>query len=158
MAGADWQILSFNEKNELTDGSFTSKDKKLVVELYKNQILIWDQGKFVIRLLSGDLCYADVRIVAKRGPQDGIYCVVYELSESGDHVAMVGCGVSNYDDNGECIEVTDECRTFLQAMLNTSEIRETRYPDYRDGVEVEINNVRVSYAFEYIRHIDCWKR
>jgi hypothetical protein len=100
MALSNWDTMAVNAKGEPTNGVFTSK-LGVTVEIYKNWLYLRDEkawqegGRFVKstvgQIESGVLTYKDVSIVAKRGPQGGVYCVV--KSERYDYVGRNGCKI-----------------------------------------------------------------
>lgn len=98
MALSNWETLAVNAKGEPINGVFVSK-LGVSVEFYKNWLYVRDPkgwlegGHFieptVMKVESCELAYKDVRIIAKRGPQDGIYAVIY--SQRFERVPEGGC-------------------------------------------------------------------
>ncbi len=104
MALSNWDTLALDEKSASISGAFKSP-LGVVVEFYKNWLYIRDEkaweekGSFtkptVMQVTSGELRYKDVNILALRGPQNGVYAVVW--TGYGDVVGMIGCGVYGYE-------------------------------------------------------------
>lgn len=110
MALSNWDTMAFNEKGQPSNGIFTSK-LGVRVEFYKNWLYVhdekaWEDGGAFVRdtvmnVQLGDLQYKDVHITAVRGPQEGIFAVVYS-GYGKDAVGMLGCGVYGYHDMEWC--------------------------------------------------------
>lgn len=127
MALSNWDTFSVNEKGE-TGGSFISP-LGVEVSIYKNWLYISDQKAWVdgcpytkpiiMEVTKGKLTYKDVDIIAKRGPQSGIFCIIsvpaYRNSEKKE-LAMVGAGVYGFDGE-EWVGVTDVSIEFLENLL-----------------------------------------
>jgi len=89
------------------------------VEIYKNWVSVrdrsaWREGTFVypvvMQIVRGEVMYMDARIIAERGPQNGVYAAVWYAGEA----AFAGCGVERYrDHDGAEIGISDEARGFL---------------------------------------------
>jgi hypothetical protein len=101
MALSNWDTLAADEEGKPSNGALISP-LGVVVDIYKNWIYVHDErawaegGSFVkptvMQIEVGDVRYKDVSILARRGPQEGVYVVVVS-----DRKAMVGCGVYGYD-------------------------------------------------------------
>lgn len=136
MALSNWDTLAVNEKGEPTNGVFTSP-LGVSVSIYKNWLYIsdktaWREGcgyveHTVMEIMEGSIRYMDVHIEAKRGPQNGVYAVVWvegykyaPRDESTDHKlvedafdqtkypdrGMVGCGVYGFEnESGDWVGV-----------------------------------------------------
>lgn len=117
MALSNWDTMAVDLDGKPASSSFTSPSG-VTVEVYKNWLYIRDPKAWresssyeeptVAELSNGELCYQDVTIAAKRGPQEGVYAVIwvpgykyqpkdgkldYALPERG----MIACGVYGYD-------------------------------------------------------------
>lgn len=106
MALSNWDTLAIDETGTPTNGTFTSP-LGVEVSFYKNWLYVedkkaWEAGGYyiqptVMKVASGDVTYKDVNILAKRGPQHGVYALItsgrtYEKNLK----VMAGCGVSGY--------------------------------------------------------------
>lgn len=107
MALSNWDTLALTHDGAASDGSFTSP-LGIQVEFYKNWLYIrdpkgWRAGGHyleptVAEVTSGRLVYQDVTIEVLRGPQNGVYAVVWSgHKHDGSIRGIVGCGVSGYD-------------------------------------------------------------
>jgi hypothetical protein len=102
MALSNWGTLAMDKEGKSINGVFKSP-QGVVVRIYKNWIYVedanaWqDGGAFVeptiMEIQEGILTYKDTQIIAKRGPQNGVYCVVYTLPyrENFDLMTGIGC-------------------------------------------------------------------
>lgn len=98
MAMSNYDTMALNARGEPINGVFVSK-LGVSVAIYKNWLYVRDEkawvdgGAFVtptvMQISSGNLKYKDVEITAKRGPQDGVYCVV--TTRSWDRVLKNTC-------------------------------------------------------------------
>lgn len=123
MALSNWDTLAVDLKGRPVAGHFESP-LGVKVAIYKNWLYVrdpkaWRAGLFceptVMEIQNGELSYLDVRIVAKRGPQEGVYAAIY--SRTGDAVAgIVGCGVYGFDDD-KWIGVQASSVAFLKEMI-----------------------------------------
>jgi hypothetical protein len=124
MALSNWDTMALNEKGEPSHGEFTSPCG-VSVEFYKNWLYVrdakaWQEGggytePTVMEIQPGDIRYKDVHILALRGPQNGVFAVVW--TGYGDEVkGMAGCGVYGYE-GMEWIGVTPESLTWWVAKL-----------------------------------------
>ncbi len=106
MALSNWDTLAIDHEGKSTNGVFISP-LGVQVEIYKNWLYVrdekaWQEGgsyiePTIMHINEGNLHYKDVDILAKRGPQKGIYVLVYSGWEhSNTFVAMAGSGVSGY--------------------------------------------------------------
>lgn len=98
MALSNWETLAVNAKGEPINGVFVSK-LGVKVDFYKNWLYVADEAAWVegcrytkptiMNVDSGEFTYKDVTIIAKRGPQQGIYAVIY--SQRFERVPEEGC-------------------------------------------------------------------
>lgn len=132
MALSNWDLLVLDHDGRPCDGSFTSPEG-VEVEFYKNWLYVRDEksggsGSFtrptVMQIDDGTIRYKDVEIVAVRGPQAGIYAVVWvahhDRQERGKSVpvtGMAGCAVNGYR-RRVWVGVTPESVEFLRHELN----------------------------------------
>lgn len=127
MALSNYDSMAVNAKGEPTNGVFTSK-LGVTVEVYKNWIYVrdpkaWQPGgsyiePTVAQVEEGLLTYKDVHIAAKRGPKNGIYCVV--TSQSYDYAPPRGCkhcGKKNEPGKKEKEFHASGCPAVFAAML-----------------------------------------
>lgn len=148
MALSNWDTLALTVEGP-TSGVFTSP-LGVSVEIYKNWLYVhdpdtWREGRYskpvVMEIQHGEVNYRDVCILAKRGPQEGVYVMMwsgYEWSPGAD--MMVGCGVYGYADRDEAatgapqpedyewLGVTDESLAFLRQMVTEHLDRDWREP------------------------------
>lgn len=134
MALSNWDTLAVDENGAATKGVLESP-MGVVVEFYKNWIYVsdkkaWREGggfckPVVAQVNAGHLDYQDVHIVAKRGPQNGIYAAVWVGWK--DIKAMVGIGCYGYDDDSEWVGVQPESIQFLEDMIKSED--ENHYVD-----------------------------
>jgi len=121
MALSNWDTLALDLDGNPTVGSFTSP-LEVTVEIYKNWLYVSDpkawrpEGSFtkpvVAQLTEGTLRYQDLNIAAKRGPQQGVYAVIwtpgYKYQPKGEKLnfelparGIVACGVYGYEDDDQ---------------------------------------------------------
>lgn len=150
MALSNWDLLVLDHDGRPCDGSFTSPEG-VEVEFYKNWLYVrdpkgWTHGAFVeptvMQVTEGILRYKDVAIVAFRGPQDGVYAVVwrtdYPKQEQGARplpaviTGMVGCGVYGYDGD-RWVGVQPKSLRFLEHELNVKHAHSSRVPEWQRG-------------------------
>src|SRR5574340_955568 len=77
-----------------------------------------------MEIREGDLVYKDVTILAKRGPQGGVFCIVYTPSWSRDDKkfeAMVGAGVYGFEGE-DFVGVNSESVEFLKQLLKDDDV------------------------------------
>jgi len=131
MALSNYDSLALNEKGEPINGVITSP-LGVTVEIYKNWLYIRDNkawkknGYFVkptvMQINSGDITYQDLHILALRGPQGGIYVIVYYMDKEYNPHGMIGCGVCAYiDDKNHRTRfagVTKKCLSWFKKELN----------------------------------------
>lgn len=125
MALSNWATIAINEKGEATEGTFVSP-LGVTVEFYKNWLSVcdrraWEEGgaftePHVMHVQHGNLAYKDVRIVAFRGPQFGVYAAIMSGYEK--FTAMIGCGVNGFDDADKWVGVLPESVAWFRAQLN----------------------------------------
>lgn len=115
MALSNWDTMAFDEAGQPTNGVFETP-LGVQVEIYKNWLYIRDakawreDGEYVeptvMEIQEGRLHYLDLHVLALRGPQNGVYCVVwhtkYQEQEKGEPyrppivTGMVGMGVYGF--------------------------------------------------------------
>jgi len=108
MALGNWDTLSIDETGKVTDGVFISP-LGVEVSVYKNWLNVDDRAAplrkktaegwpTVMRIDEGRLEYQDVRIIATRGPQDGIYAIVWISTYTpGGMRGMLAIGCEGHD-------------------------------------------------------------
>jgi len=157
MALSNWDTLALDKDGKSINGALKSP-LGVVVSIYKNWIYVtdpvaWQKGgayveHTVMEIQEGNLTYKDVKIVAKRGPQNGIYCVVHTLSykDPAQVQVMVGIGCYGYDgENWTGVEPASV--EYLQKLCtNDGELFEAC-----DWFEVEeiLNNMDFSKAIRF---------
>jgi hypothetical protein len=129
MSLSNWDTMAFDEKGEPTNGVFVSK-LGVCVAFYKNWLYVrdekaWEEGgayikPTVMHVQSGDLHYKDVGIHALRGPQNGIFAVVYS-GYGKEAPGMLGCGVSGYEGD-DWVGVTPATIEWWAAHLEELEV------------------------------------
>lgn len=108
MALSNWDTLAINAKGENCYGEFKSP-LGITVEFYKNWLYVydkkaWEKGGYfvedcVMQVTEGSIRYKDVAILAKRGPKDGIYAVIWTMHYEPEYFDfMLGIGCSGYKD------------------------------------------------------------
>lgn len=108
MALSNWDTFAIDHEGKNSGGSFTSA-QGVTVETYKNWLYIsdpqaWRKGggytePIVMQVSEGIFIYQDVRVVAIRGPKNGIYfCAYTEKYENSSYTikGIVGIGCSGY--------------------------------------------------------------
>jgi len=126
MALSNWDTLAIDETGSPTSGTFISP-LGIEVSLYKNWLYVrdnkaWEDGgsyihPTVMKVISGDLTYKDVTILAKRGPQEGVFAVVSSGANYDNSLKlMVGCGVYGFSGD-DWIGVNADSTAFLEALL-----------------------------------------
>lgn len=115
MALSNWDTLALDHENKPTSGSLMSTVSGVEVEIYKNWIYIhdekaWQDGEafskpIVMSIECGEVRYKDICILAFRGPQSGIYVLVWVEGHAQVTVGMLGIGVYGYDDSNKWIGV-----------------------------------------------------
>lgn len=163
MALSDWDLLVLDHDGKPCDGSFTSPEG-VEVEFYKNWLYVRDEKSggsdsftrpTVMQIDDGTIRYKDVEIVAVRGPQAGIYAVVwvthYGRQERGKPVpvtGMAGCAVNGYL-RRVWVGVTPESVEFLRHELNVKYAHSSRVPEWQRGEYVrDVPDVFRSLPFD----------
>lgn len=106
MALSNWDTLAVDFSGKSCEGIFKAPSG-VEVEIYKNWLYVRDEKGWqskpptyihptVMEISEGCLQYKDVHIMAIRGPQSGVFAVVY-AGEYGKELGIVGMGVSGYD-------------------------------------------------------------
>jgi hypothetical protein len=136
MALSNWDTLALTAEGPC-NGAFTSP-LGVTVEIYKNWLYVrdpeaWREGRYtepvIMEIQHGEVNYRDVCILAQRGPQNGVYVMVwsgYEWNPGAD--MMVGCGVYGFSERQsdevevkpedyQWLGVTDESLAFLRQMV-----------------------------------------
>lgn len=107
MALSNWATAAVDEKGQPSNGLFTSV-LGVTVEIYKNWLYVhdpaaWREGgpyvhPVVMSINAGEVSYQDVRVLAVRGPKEGVYAIVWSGYESDpDFRAMIGIGCYGYE-------------------------------------------------------------
>jgi hypothetical protein len=124
VALSNWDTFALDEKNEPTNGIFKSP-LGILVSIYKNWIDIYEgyEGhEMVSRVQRGELLHGDTRIVATRGPKDGVYSVVSNFDYQTKKLSfMIACGVYGYTESGEFVGIQLDDLTFLREWLDEDE-------------------------------------
>ena len=117
MAMGNWDTLAVNDRGEPVDGRFVSP-LGVVVAVYKNWLYVedevaWRDGSgytkpIVLRVDEGRLEYLDVVVLATRGPQDGVYTVVWSRGPEDELRAMLAVGCLGHDGWGAWTGVRPE--------------------------------------------------
>jgi hypothetical protein len=125
MALSNWDTLSLDEDSKPTNGVICSK-LGIYVEIHKNWLYVRDdkawvqEGGFrkptVMQIYEGDIIYKDVRILAERGPQEGIYCFVHTTTSKEPVSVMVGIGCYGYDSHSDWVGVTAGSLYYLKSL------------------------------------------
>jgi len=130
MALSNWDTLAVDHNNNFINGAIKSK-MGVIVEIYKNWLYIsdnvaWQNGSYAKPVVSeihyGSLIYKDVFIYAKRGPQQGVYCIVHTpiyINKNEKPNLMVGIGCYGYDGDN-WVGVRHESVDFLTEMLSSN--------------------------------------
>jgi hypothetical protein len=124
MAMSNWDKVIFDLSGRPMTGKPDRSPLRVRPEIYKNWVYVSDEnsspnGPFlwpvVLSLKAGEIAYQDWVIIAKRGPQDGIYVAAYTTSP-GDfgRKGFVGCGVYAYDEAGARIGARPSSIAFLR--------------------------------------------
>lgn len=190
MALSNWDTCAFDLDGKPIRGSFISP-RGVEVEIYKNWLYVRDSsiakptegGKAggrnggtyefarntVMEIQHGFLHYRDVEISAVRGPQEGVYALVwsteYQETPKGEkyvppvRTGMLGCGVYGFDpdisDYDEAwIGTTQEALQFLINFAVTGE----NHGDFRKYIDKPGVSDRQKSLFEEINFLATAKR
>ena len=103
MALSNWDTLAIDTDGNPSTGEFVKEE--VVVAIYKNWLYLRDTTAWtptcgfcehtVAQVNEGDVEYKSLRILAKRGPQNGVFAIV-QAGFGKDLAVMVGCGVDGY--------------------------------------------------------------
>lgn len=126
MALSNWATFAMDETGKPTNGVFNVGN--VAVRLYKNWIYVndtdaWTKDRHyvepvVMELHDGNLTYKNIEIHAKRGPNEGVYCIVTNAEYPKPKVkVMVGIGCCGYH-NEDWVGITKENLDFLRAMMD----------------------------------------
>lgn len=103
MALSNWDTLAFDLNGPCT-GRVESQDGRSV-EIYKNWLYLRDGDKIIGTLHEGNFSFGQWIVLARRGPQNGVYVVAHaaHYAEGGrtEERILVGCGVSGFEDAEE---------------------------------------------------------
>lgn len=157
MALSNWDTAAIDLNGNPSNGVFISP-KGVIVEFYKNWIYVRDKKAWtknlgtsdhmVMTVNEGNLTYKDVNIIAKRGPQTGIYAAVFVDSWATDDrktIGMVGCSVYGYNTEGEVDEdgwaifdgVKESSKQFLVNWITEKEFKTREETEqYYFGIEI----------------------
>lgn len=129
MALSNWDDWSVDENCNATGGEFKSPIG-VVVAIYKNWLYVYDEKAWeenstfakpvVMQIDEGELRYKDLRIIAVRCPQNGIFAAVwsgYDVSVKG----MIGCGVYGFA-NREWVGVEQETFEWIKAKIKELDV------------------------------------
>lgn len=126
MALSNWDTMAVDEKGAPTNGVFVSP-KGVRVEIYKNWLYLSEKSAedeslnprgIVGTVQSGEMSLKDVHIFAKRGPQNGIYCIVYWSNfEPVPKEGCELCGVKPAEDGKKDAYHERACPKVFGAML-----------------------------------------
>jgi hypothetical protein len=127
MALSNYDTLVIDEKGKSINGVFVSP-LGVRVEFYKNWLYVQDERAWqaggahvkptVMEVREGDIKYKDVQILAFRGPQNGIYAVVWNWDHKKDVTSgMIGCGVYAYSGK-KFVGVRKQSARWLRKKLN----------------------------------------
>ena len=137
MALSNWDAMAMNEEGAPIAARWRSR-AGVEVEIYKNWIYVRDEKAWqkesqfikptVMHVTHGFLVYKDVNIASIRGPQMGIFAVVwsgasYAKPTDEDYEirrvrGMAGCGVVAADDDGACVGLTpDTMKWWLDTLM-----------------------------------------
>lgn len=127
MALSNWDTLAMTSDGEPSDGVFISP-LGVKVEIYKNWLYVHDAegwkegGKYiepvVMEIQDGNVQYKDVSVLVVRGPQEGVYVLVWSGYRYNDtFVGMAGCGVYGFDDSSEWVGVDRSSLQFLKKWI-----------------------------------------
>jgi len=164
MALSNWDTFAVNEKGESVDGSFVSPHA-VVVDIYKNWLYVsdekaWEEGggfvrPVVMEIQEGHIRYKDMHIYAVRGPQQGIYCAVWipryvvkRVTGKDKILAVFGCGVYGYEEDGEFVGVKQESLEFLKNMIKS-------LCDFESPVEFLAADLLCAFAGKDVNLYDC---
>lgn len=119
MALSNWDTLTIDQDHK-SCGEFCANG--YVVAIRKNWIQVYDSSdKMIMTVQHGSLTLDGIEIHATRGPQSGIFCVVFSRNEDYDiDNIMIACGVYGFK-NEEWTGVSRESLEFLKAWVNKRE-------------------------------------
>lgn len=148
MALSNWDTLALDEKSASISGVFKSP-LGVVVEFYKNWLYVRDEkagedkGSFtqptVMQVTSGEIRYKDVSILALRGPQNGVYAVVW-TGYGLDVVGMIGCGVYGYEGE-EFVGVLGSSIEWFKKELGKKESYTMMIGDEERSTDVDVYDI-----------------
>jgi hypothetical protein len=137
MALSNWDALMLDEHG-LPMSAFWKSDSGVGIEIYKNWIHIHDELAYmeskacytkpiVMAIQSGELQYKDLHILALRGPQNGVYLVVWKDYYTKDYKkhwvkGVIGCGVYGFAGH-RYVGVTKTSIRWFQDEINKKERR-----------------------------------
>lgn len=137
MALSNWDTLAFDKNGKPTNGIFQCKG--ITAEIYKNWLYIHDphawekDGRFcedtIMQIYHGEVDYKTIQIIAKRGRQASILCVVYSWDynkpKAKQYEFMIGCGVYGYR-GGKWVGVEE--KTFAQLLAFAKQVISEKTP------------------------------
>lgn len=127
MALSNWDTLALDADGKLTNGTIKST-RGVVISIYKNWIYVYDEEAWqerdpytkpcVMEIHEGDLSYKDVKILAERGPQNGVYCFVCIMDyNTKQKSGMIGIGCYGFEsDTDEWVGVKQESLDYLKHL------------------------------------------
>jgi len=141
MSLGNWATLSVDETGKVTDGVLISP-LGVEVSVYKNWLNVDDRAAprrgqldhdspTVMRIDEGRLEYQDVKVIATRGPQDGIYAIVWVPSfrNQGRLLGMLAIGCEGYDAWNKWVGVCPESVRHWEDDLVKHEYTRWQFPD-----------------------------
>ncbi len=158
MALSNWDTLALNKEGKPTNGVFKST-QGIMVSIYKNWLYVEDKDAWrdedafvepiVMEIQEGRLTYKTIQILAKRGPQNGIYCVVYTLpyrDEKEKFNLMAGIGCYGFD--GDKWVGVEPASVEYMAKLCTNDGELFEAADWME-VEEALHNIDFSKALRF---------
>lgn len=136
MALSNWDTLALDEKMQSINGSIKSKEG-VGISIYKNWLYVHDEKAWskssgytkptIMEVWEGNIRYKDTVIVAIRGPQNGIYCIVttppYRGGEKAQMMVGIGCyGFNNSGYESKWVGVSHESVTFMEKWLKSDQV------------------------------------
>ena len=142
MALSNWDTLSVDHSGKPLAGEYKFKNG-VTVEFYKNWLYLQDEEAWkdsdasfskptIMQIGNGDIVYRGIHIIALRGPQNGVYAVIWHSEyqkQSEDKNApyrppiitgMIGCGVYGYS-NRKWVGVNKSSIKWFMKEINKQE-------------------------------------
>lgn len=162
MALSNWDHFGITNTGEFA--SSVKSNLGYSIELYKNWLYVrdpqaWQEGAgyispIVMEIREGDFNYKQHRIIAKRGPQNGIFTVILKPYADTPEI-FVGCGVYGYEGD-QWVGVNAESMKFLEDWINENStmsreeaIKLLNAWQFENPTEEQIDHVmRPDYTFD----------